>query len=96
MNYDEILSLPITNSDAGDVKNIKGYLHALMHTLWSEGEGFNGKRPFGNGGWEYDLYLPLVKAGVVEGEVDSCGYLDSFDTKMADAMVFKLIGHCFE
>ncbi len=36
-----------------------------------EGEGFSGKRPFGNSCWESDLYWPLAKADVIEGGTEN-------------------------
>jgi hypothetical protein len=39
------------DSDAGDNITIRDYLRILLETLWEEGEGFSGKRPFGNSGW---------------------------------------------
>lgn len=71
----EILALPMQANDAG-ATTVRGYLIRLLAELWNEGEGFSGKRPFGNSGWEYDLYLPLIKAGVVDGSLDDNGYVD--------------------
>jgi len=95
VNYEEILNLKIDNDDFSDDLTIKGYLRLLLATLWNEGESFSGKRPFGNSGWEYDLYLPLVKAGVVVGELDEDGYIDSIDEQAANALVFNLIEEIF-
>lgn len=65
-----VLDLPMGQNDA-DAATVRGYLKALLTKLWNEGEGFSGKRPFGNSGWEYDLYFPLVKAGRVAGELET-------------------------
>lgn len=54
------------NSDAGDNLTVRDYLRVLLSRLWDEQEGFSGKRPFGNSGWEYDLLTPLAKAGFVD------------------------------
>jgi hypothetical protein len=43
------------NSDIGEV-TIREYLRTLLSELWREEESFNGKRPFGNSGWQYDVY----------------------------------------
>lgn len=56
-------SLPINDANA---VNIKDYFIKLLEILWIEGEGFSGKRPFGNSGWEYDLTIPLVEMGYAE------------------------------
>lgn len=57
------------NSDHGDI-TVRTYLHKLLSTLWDEQEGFNGKRPFGNSGWEYELHYPLIKNGFVPGDIE--------------------------
>jgi hypothetical protein len=71
--------------------SIREYLHELLTELWREGEGFSGKRPFGNSGWEYDLYKPLIQAGVVPGSIDEDGYINDVDAPFANAVVFRLI-----
>jgi hypothetical protein len=42
-------------------RTIKQYLKKLLEMLWERGEGFSGKRPFRNSGWEYDLEKVLQK-----------------------------------
>jgi hypothetical protein len=56
-------------NDAG-VDTVEDYLKELLLKLWDEGECFSGKRPFGNSGWEYELYHALALNGLVEGEID--------------------------
>lgn len=90
--YDKALDLRF-DSDAGDDLSIREYLCELLLVLWAEGEGFSGKRPFGNSGWEHDLYKPLIKAKLVPGELDEDGYLETVDQFKADALVRKLIEH---
>ena len=82
--------------DIGDNITIREYLHALLKTLWDEGEGFSGKRPFGNSGWEGDLEAPLVRAGYVTGLVDKNGDVFSVDQEEYSCFVFDLIAAmCF-
>lgn len=71
-----ILNLPLPPNDSG-ADTVRGYLIALLAAVWAEGEGFSGKRPFGTSSWEGDLFIALVRAGVIEGELDADGYLDS-------------------
>jgi len=78
-------------SDLDQDISIKGYLKKLLETVWSEGESFSGKRPFGNSGWEYDLYTPLVAGGFVEGELDADGCIKTVDKVAADTMIFDII-----
>jgi len=86
----EILNLPMGDNDA-DAGTIKEYLIALLSEVWREGEGFSGKRPFGNSDWEFDLYKPLLTAGLVKGNLDSEGFLESVDNKAADKLIFNAI-----
>lgn len=95
MNYDEILDYPWEFDDV-EASNIKEYLEALLLHLWEEGEGFSGKRPFGNSGWEYDIYHPLVVMKCVEGEISENDDLLSINEEQANDLVFNLIEHIFE
>ncbi|WP_024647748.1 hypothetical protein [Pseudomonas syringae] len=56
---------------------IREYLRALLLKLWQQGERFNGKRPFGNGGWECELWGALISAGAVDGELDADGLYEN-------------------
>lgn len=80
--------------DAGGDITIREYLVALLTELWSKGEGFSGKRPFGNGGWEYGIYEVLIREGAVEGSLDEDGCVDELSDgsrQKADSIVFGLI-----
>ena len=83
------------DSDAGDGRTVRGYLHALLATLWAEQEGFSGKRPFGNSGWHLELYKPLMAAGFIAGTVDHDGNPEEFDRKAAHQYVESLIDAAF-
>ena len=48
---------------------LRGYLQTLLLTLWREEQGFSGKRPFGNSGWQSTLETDLVNGGVLPGKV---------------------------
>lgn len=49
---------------------IRDYLCKLLVQVWSDGESFSGKRPFGYSGWERSIYKPLVMNGFIEGTYD--------------------------
>jgi len=70
MTNKEMLNLKIDNEYFDDSLTIRGYLLLLLSELWEQGECFSGTRPFGNSDWEWDLYKPLIKAGVIQGEED--------------------------
>lgn len=80
--------------DAGGEMSIREYLCVLLSKLWDKGETFSGKYPFGNSGWEYDLYAALIGAKAVAGELDEDGRVESLhkDAKaQANQIVFGLI-----
>ena len=70
---------------------LKQYFKALLIQLVVEGERFSGKRPFGNGGWEFDLYAALIQASYVEGTLDEYNYVEECDTSTADAVLIDAI-----
>jgi hypothetical protein len=80
------------DSDAGANLTVRDYLAKLLDAVWVEGEGFSGKRPFGNSGWEMDLYTPLVDDGFIAGKIDrEYGTYDIDDYVAASDYVRKLI-----
>lgn len=66
----EALESKFTSRDLEKDLTFRQYFTTLLMTLWEEGEGFSGKRPFGNSGWEYDLFIGLCQAGLIKHEVD--------------------------
>lgn len=62
-----VLDCSMDDNDV-DAVTVRGYLVELLKTVWEEGEGFSGKRPFGNSGWENEPLTALAKAGLIEGE----------------------------
>ncbi len=79
------------SSDAGADLTVREYLRMLLVSVWDEGEGFSGKRPFGNSGWEYDIYAALVGAGFLPGMLDKYGHQTIIDKKHAHDYVRDLI-----
>jgi hypothetical protein len=75
-----ILRLPMMKNDSG-ATTVGGYLQKLLVTLWIEQEGFSGKRPFGNSGWDYDLMKALADGGFIKGEIDEDGYFYCSDNE---------------
>jgi len=80
----QILKTPMDDNDSG-ASSIGGYLTALLAEVWREGECFSGKRPFGNSGWEYDLLLPLAKAGFIDVVLNEDGYFDDLPREAEQA-----------
>ena len=87
INPKSTLDIEMQENDAG-AKTVRDYLVKLMLTLWDEGEGFSGKRPFGNSGWYYELYIALAKSGVIKAEIDEeYGDVIDFDRDTADIYI---------
>jgi hypothetical protein len=82
----QILNVPLPDNDA-DAPTVRAYLLALLRELWANDEGFDSKRPFGNSGWQEEVYIGLARAGVVEAEFDEDGYLDHCDYAAADVLI---------
>ena len=70
-----ILDIEMQPNDDG-AKTIGEYLIALARNVWIEGEGFSGKRPFGNSGWQWEVYCALAEAGAIDGYRDKYGCWD--------------------
>jgi hypothetical protein len=86
----EVLALSMEDNDSG-ADTIGGYLVALLAALWEEGEDFGGKRPFGNSGWQFDLYGVLVKAEIITGAIDEHGCPYDADHRAGDAVIAAAI-----
>jgi hypothetical protein len=90
--YAEVLDYPMAENDAGE-ENLRGYLNKLFFSLLDEGEGFNSKRPFGNSGWQYEIYQHLVRWDVIDGELDEDGGLMDFNREHADEFINDLLAY---
>lgn len=69
MNGKQILELEMGLNDPG-ATTIRSYLIMLLAELFQKEEAFCGKRPFGNSGWKYELYRPLINAGILKGKIE--------------------------
>lgn len=87
---DPVLDLPMGRNDA-EASTVREYLKILLWTVWTEGERFSGKRPFGNGGWERELHTPLIVAGLVEGEVNEYGEIVKCNKELAYVLIANAI-----
>lgn len=80
------------DSDAGDDLTLAEWLGSLLATVWQKGEGFSGKRPWGNSGWESDPYPALIRAGLIEGKINEEGdWFDEIDEPAAEALIAAAI-----
>ena len=90
MDNKAVLDLPMEKNDA-NAKTIRDYLKTLLATVWEDEESFSGKRPFGNSGWQGDVYQALVAGGAIIGTVDEDGYATDYDRNEAAAIIQKAI-----
>jgi hypothetical protein len=86
----QVLDLALDPSNDSGADSIRGYLIALLGQLWHHGEDYV-KRPFGNSGWQDDLYKPLVKAGYLPGTFDEDGELDEIDYRAGERVIVAAI-----
>jgi len=90
----QVLACPMGGNDA-DAATIREYLIKLLEGMWKEREDFNGKRPFGNSGWHYDLYKALGQNDLIQVTFDEDGFLEDFVTddeqRRADALIGNAI-----
>jgi hypothetical protein len=89
---DAVLAAPMDpmDNDAG-ATTVRAYLIKLLTCVWEDGESFNGKRPFGNSGWQYEVYAALIKAGIIKGILDEDGDIENVDYRAADDLVGEAI-----
>lgn len=69
------LEVTFVHSDIGKT-TIRGFLRRLLAQVWEDEEGFSGKRPWGNSGWQGDVEAALIRSGFATGSLDEDGYLD--------------------
>lgn len=65
-SFDAALDLRLDHAKLGDDITVREYLRQLVQSVWDEKESFDGKRPFGNSGWEFDIFFPLAVSGFID------------------------------
>lgn len=85
-----LIDVPMVENDV-NAKTVGEYLKMLLLCLWAEAEQFNSKRPFGNDGWQYDVYASLIKARYEIGELDEDGDVQEVDYAKADKLITDAI-----
>lgn len=87
----QILDLPLEHNDA-EAATVRDYLVALLSVIWDDGHDLS---PFGNSGWEWDLYRALVKAGYANNPFDEDGHYvkpkNDFDERAAKDLIASAI-----
>lgn len=67
----DILQSPMKEPGFPEINTVGDYLAQLLATLLSESESFSPKRPFGNSGWERDIFNAVVEAGHIDENFSS-------------------------
>lgn len=75
---EQTLATPMPTNDAG-AESVGDYLVKLLTLLWSDREDFDAKRPFGYSSWDNVLYIALINAGYITGEINESGELVHID-----------------
>jgi hypothetical protein len=87
----QVLDLPMPDGNDANAATVREYLVELVREVWIQEQGFSGKRPFGNSGWQADLHPPLVQAGLCAGTVDEDGYTEGVDRQAAYQLILAAI-----
>lgn len=90
-NIEEIKLLTFYCDTLMEEISILDYMKRLLITLFKELEGFSGKRPFGNSGWEYDIAICLIKNKVINGKLDEDGYVEDINDKQFQEVLLEII-----
>ncbi len=78
------------DNDANAV-TIGDYFIRLAEQAWVEEEGFSGKRPFGNSGWQHEIYRALITNEAITGDLDAYGYIEDYDGYAADQITKDIL-----
>lgn len=82
----QILALPMPENDAG-AATVREYLAGLLLKVWVDREIFDGKKPYGNSDWEYEVYAALAEAGLIETDPNADGMVTDRGCRQADELV---------
>lgn len=90
-----ILDIEMQENDA-KAKTIKEYLKKLLLGVWIKEESFNGKRPFGNSGWKYEVYVALARAKVISADMDDDNYIQDISLAEEEEKANNLIAEAIK
>jgi hypothetical protein len=67
---EEILNYRFEARDIEVNLSIKDFLKTILKKVWKEEQCFDGKRPFGNSGWQQEIYDILIENKVVDEKAE--------------------------
>lgn len=82
----DALNIRFNERDHDREMSIREYLKLILDKVWEDDECFNGKRPFGNSGWQDQVHDILAENGLMA----STGYF-SADTEAGKLVVRRMI-----
>ena len=85
------LQINVAGLEESETVTLKQYFHMLLLKLWISEEVFDGRRPWGNSGWTYDVFVVLIKNGLIPGKIDNEGFVEEVDVDEAKAFVITEI-----
>lgn len=92
MTNKEILKLRFYSDYLRKEISIEEYLKLLLIKLLQETEGFNGKKPFGNSAWIYDLAYCLCTNGIIKSqEIEDEEGCYEFDYKEFENKIIEIV-----
>lgn len=107
LTYDQIIELldkevpnrDNTVFDDSDTTTFRELFHDLLFSVLAQGEGFSGKRPYGNSSWQCNLNHALVDMGAVKGKIirDEDGYVqdEKYNETECWVVIEKMLSACF-
>lgn len=78
--FHDLMKAPLESCDCR-AKTVREYLMATLVEFLNKEEGFSGKRPFGNSGWDSAIIEAWIKAGLLQGKFDEDGCIDGYNHK---------------
>lgn len=92
----DVLNIKFDSDPFGEI-SIKGYLLSLLKELWVKKDRFSGKRPFGDSGWEYELYECLAVNNVINADItEEDGAVHDYNKLEADVVILNCIEDLLE
>lgn len=85
----------VLDMDVGG-RPFRAMLKDLLTMVLLQGEEFDGKRPWGDSGWEWDIYNAMVVNGFVRGVVDEYGDVDGVDITECDELIMRCVEEIFD
>ncbi len=93
MTGEELLDLEMIDRNDAGASTIREYLKSLLLRVWRDEENFSGKRPFGNSGWQYEVYKSILGIAYIPSSFTNVDDYDITyeDTEVMDELILEAI-----